>query len=1244
MKKLLFLLSLVFGTTSFLISQSSEYEKVWELLLNNKREEAKKELLKQEKDADGEYLVLKQLIEQEMGRFRFDKGFIEEMSNLNNFEKLLSVYLKNEFLIGDYGSGWSKDRYDRASYLAGLDYKDQTIKDQVMYAFSHGLLRFGKSESHNNGLKGIGSLRNWEVCGPFENLNSSGLNTEYGPESNFDSNSIYDANSNGRIGWFKHIDDIDPYVMSTYLSEYGASTSYFKSGISIDQGGKYTMKVGTGSKIKIWIDNVLVLNQEENVYTDMDHYIIDLTLNAGNHSILVKLASTSGSYFSVRFFNETDEIINPKSFIPNTVSNDSSVLFEQRSHPTEAYFKDLLKNRKTFSTISLIYFYNRNGEYKKAEPYIKQLKQKYPNSSLLGFLEILQAEYDGEYAKKKEILENIERLDSMYYIPYYYKFSDYSDLNKMTLTEFDEFRNKLRDVTDLNITHLTADFMYALKEENISNIKKQLKPVLREGVNFPKFSAIYIMFYSSLLNDDEKSIKEYREFLSNYYEPQAVTNLSTLYRKKQLKEKHKELYDWQNSIFKNDYSLLRNTASLYSSYQEYEKAREYYLKAQQVFPYSFMNMESLGDCYLQLNKFDDALMWYQKSLTHNASSRSLRKKIENITKKKDPLKSFEMDSYYDYINEKRGNAVPNINGVEVLHEEYNYLLYEEGGYKTSAVEIYEIISENGINILKEYDLELYSNYQIDNMEIVKQDGNVIPAERSGSRGVFNGVGVGDVIFVKYDYTVLNSGRFFNDFYGLHQFGSFVPTEKSIFRVVAPKERILTFDQSYLEIETEESDLGNYRVYKWERNNLDAFPPYENYAPAGADIFPYLSCGTIDDWTDVSNWYSDLIVNQFDEDETVKDAFNSIFPSGFEQYDKLERARKIYKYVTSTCSYSYVSFRQSGFVPQKPGKTIETKLGDCKDFSTLFGILARRAGLDVSINLVLTAEYGEKSMKLPNTDFNHAIARLNIDDKIYFIELTDKNLPFLSLPYSLYGAQVLDVPIYGDTKGRVEIENIAGETRIKDSIILRVIQDVNLEYSNFDMNFTITGAPSSYFIQIFKEDKSYYEEELNNFLSQNYGGDVELDSVIIENMNYNETGIQFRILFKTNEKLQKVGSLYLLPLNLLYKSYTSDLILEERKYDIEYKQYENFDHYDISGEINLSEGLIFDEIPEGFSSSYKKHEYSFDLKSLGSNKLLVNRVFNVNRENIKLEDYDSFKNHVKDVMEVEKTLIGIKKKR
>ncbi|MDP1335075.1 transglutaminase domain-containing protein, partial [Klebsiella pneumoniae] len=74
-------------------------------------------------------------------------------------------------------------------------------------------------------------------------------------------------------------------------------------------------------------------------------------------------------------------------------------------------------------------------------------------------------------------------------------------------------------------------------------------------------------------------------------------------------------------------------------------------------------------------------------------------------------------------------------------------------------------------------------------------------------------------------------------------------------------------------------------------------------------------------------------------------------------------------------------------------TLNNKLGDCKDVSTLFVALCNEVGIKANLVLVSTRDNGLYGMLLPNIQFNHCIASLEEGGKKYYIELTDNKNPF-----------------------------------------------------------------------------------------------------------------------------------------------------------------------------------------------------------------------------------------------------------
>ena len=147
--------------------------------------------------------------------------------------------------------------------------------------------------------------------------------------------------------------------------------------------------------------------------------------------------------------------------------------------------------------------------------------------------------------------------------------------------------------------------------------------------------------------------------------------------------------------------------------------------------------------------------------------------------------------------------------------------------------------------------------------------------------------------------------------------------------------------------------------------------------------------------------------------------------------QFEKARIIYDYIESNIRYSSVSFRQSAYVPQRPSVTLTTRLGDCKDLSSLFVTLASLAGISSQMVLVDTRDNGQQNVILPSVEFNHCIVVAELHGKRHYIELTDNYLPFANLPNNLNGTTILQIPYKNIRVEKNELKTLKAGNRTRD---------------------------------------------------------------------------------------------------------------------------------------------------------------------------------------------------------------------
>ncbi|MBP0905067.1 transglutaminase domain-containing protein [Mariniflexile gromovii] len=1232
------------------LSSQNTYNKFWDALLNNDRVLAEKNL-KSEKNKNIEFLITNEILREEMGKFvehpEFTKLFLEQP----DFENYLYGLWNKTYLFDVYlETGFNKRNKDVLEAVSQVSIKNQDVKDAVSYLKSVVSRENNDWDNYFALNNSIQAIKNWQYCGVFENLNKSGLDRYYEPESIAHSITPFDAKSNGLVNWYTPKNNREAYQFFTNHESYGAGVNYAQTFISASEEQRAIIRIGSGSSFKVWLNDVLVFQNNEDVSTDLNAYKVMVTIPKGDNRLLIKLAESGyGSYFITSILNEdgspNTNLSYSSEFKPYKTSTLSEINPEIIDNNFEIYFKNKVKENPTnfLYTYCLVNTYLRNSKYEEAKNVLKPFYTKYPKSSLIRKMLIQASLIEGDNTSFTELKKNMELDDPDYYLPLVYKVIDFGELSRMTVEELKNFLDKFKKSVDNKMLAYMSDFVYNSRKEDMEALKQNLDDLFQVSKDNVKMLLRCAPLYGSLLNEDDKTVKLLEEINSNYFNYSGITTLSRYYANRKEKDKSLKILskDLDNLAFDNTYIIP--IIEKQHTYQKYSESLEYINKGLENFPYSFKLMELKGDALLKLDDKKNALLAYENSLKHDGSNSRLRNKIRDLKNEKNVLNEISFNDAYNYIKSNRGKIPTNNYGYNILRDDSNIELFTEGGGKYRFIYLYEVTSNSGIEFFKEYDLSLSGNYHISKSEIVKTDGSVVPADKSGSNLVFKGLSIGDVVYIDYESSFSNSGRFYRDYTDSFMFDSFHPALKSTLKIITPKNHKLFYKVVNGKLDPQISKLDNYDMYEWKTENLPEIPQEEYYMPNTVDVAKYLHISTIPSWNDISMWYSDLVRSSIEVDTSVKDVFNTLFPKGYKHLNDEDKAKIIYNYIKNNFTYSYVSFRQSGYVPQKPSKTIKTSLGDCKDFSTLFVTLANMAELKANMVLVLTSDYGRNEMVMPNTDFNHCIAKVEIDGKEQYLELTNKYLPFKSLPVSLRGASVLEIPFNLDENKKYDLFKL--DNVLRDASVFTNEVDINIANDKVTMsiNTKFTGHINSYYANVFDEPnlevvKKSIHDDLNNQIKE----DFVLDELTnIERLDDDKV-IKYTSNISLDKKINKIGSINIFQLPLVSHPYTTDIVsLESRQYPIEYIQYENLDEYYNTYNLFISEGMSFIEIPKDQKFTFKDHLYEIAYSKVKENHLKISMHAKPSLEKITVEEYQAFKAYVKSILDAENEFIGYK---
>ena len=1248
---ILFVICLLFCCTMF---SQNNFENHWNLLLQNDRKEALDAFSSTENHQnDIVSLLSKNLIHIENGIFQVEDNFVDQLSSYPDYEYYLYAFWNSPFLFNDYlESGFNKTYSKRAKELFEKPIKNTTVQEALRYL--NGIVARGVNDwdSYYNLQQSIAAVSTWQFCGVFENLNQSGLDIVYPPENEPVSQNGFDTNGNGLVNWYTPGNtELEAYQFFSNHSEYGYGVNYAQTFVESPIDQRVTLRLGNSGKFKLWLNDVEIYAHNTDVTTDMDAYAIEINLPKGHNRLLIKNAeSNSESYFILRITDPQGKTIQNLKYSSDYIAYNKSTINnlkpKELEHSIEKFFKQKVAENPHdfFHTYSLILTYLRNSKYEEAKELLLPIQKAYPKSSLVRHLLILCYQLEGDYTTSQELRKNMELDDKDYYLAILYVFQDQSRLSRMDIQELEDFLKRLADATDQYILKESANILLSLRKSDRENAKKELKSIIKRAKEdeWVKMLTTYATLYVIVLNDKDKE-KELLTYINDNYLSYATLLKLVQYYNKSGEEKKgiTLLKDFQEHLPGDNYVLIDLINQLQRDNQHKESLK-YVDNALQNYPYSSMLYRLKGEALLHLNDKDGALYNYQKALEFNSNNRSLRQKISDLTNEKDVIESYTTKDVYEYIRLNRNKDIPNNYGFNILLDEAVTLLYPESGGKSKYTFLYEITSDSGVENFKEYDLGLTSGYNILKSEIVKPDGSLTPAEKSGSNFVFNSLSVGDVIYISYESYFGGSGRFYKDFVDYYQFDSFHPCLKTSYTLIAPDQKKINYKVTNGELKFEQKTEKDQKIFTWSLDNLNTLSQQEYFMPQDVDIARYLHISTIESWNDIAFWYSDLVRSQIRFNSQVEEAYNSIFPKGVSSLSKDEIAKRIYYYIMDNFNYSYVSFRQSGFIPQKPSKTISSKLGDCKDFSTLFVTLAHKAGLDANLVLILTSDNGQKSLVLPSQNFNHCIVKVQLDKGEQFLELTDKNLPFKSLPVSLENATALEIPFMttnnNSTYELFQLDKVDRTPSIYKNNINLVIDS---DQQKMDVSSSFEGAITSYYKGIFSEPSyDVIKKTIFENFSNNLGSQIKIDTIYNINKDIKKANLRFSTSITSNEKINKIGSTKIIQIPNISSAYSTHIINEEeRKYPIVYNSYENVDHYITEYDIYIGKSEKFTEIPKNQFLKFKKHQYKIDYKLVNNNHLKVIIDAVTDKENILPTEYPEFKSYVSAVLEAKEAFIG-----
>lgn len=1169
-------------------------------------------------------------------------SFVKYYEESDNPMPILHPLLYEKFIInrGEIQTKCNDEIHER---LIADPRSKGKIRTSLYYNLAYkNFMQFNPELGHS-ALSKINSVDTWSYLGPFDNYMNNGFTKDHGALSHPESGVKFESRYGASITWFNsELDNLDGYQASSSKFNDSKCVVYAQSFIDVQNDLDVILNLAYTGTLKIWLNDQLLYSESNQRMTAADEYQLSTKLKKGTNRVLVQLGDYDSDYpnFMVRFTDQYFEPVDVKYSSEYKAYDKSKVEFELLPHHSINYLAAMLKKDPSNVLYNwlLAKTYIRRGDKDSAETHLKSAEKDHPNNFLIvrelnmlygsmGNLTEQNKYYEKFkflYPESKEVLEeDIEE---------YVNVKDQENLLK-TIGQYSKlYRGELsKIICDIHIATINEDYP-AL----IDLVEKTYSVTNRSNESFESQYKI-----SKAVGGGVAARKLLEEHLKDRYLYSKIRELAIEYLDNGEKQKAFDLMDRALAVTNEATLVYKDIANLHFKEKKYDEALDIYEYLSRNRPTDYSLLNEIAMLHNFRDDKESAHKYHERSLTLYPFDFGRNEKMREAKGKKNMLSSIEyVDAQQAILDYKNGNKRNDVRDYDVLYNKSTLLVNKHGARATVLEYLIKITTESAIESFQRINFQSDQGMTMNVLkaQTIKSNGNAINAESYGNERVFTNLEVGDFLYVSIKQTQTWGSKitkFWTESFG---FTYYQPCYNAAFELVTEGEVPLNIKLVNGEVDYHQKTDADLIIKTWSVETPSTASS-ELVSLEHGDQYPTLYVGSKNEWVDVVNWYNDLSSEQIKGDFTIKTILKDLEIKVTD--DDHDKAKKIYDFIVQNIQYSSIDFRQSGIIPQKASDIYHTRLGDCKDVSTLYTALGREAGLDVHLVLINTSNNGYNSVVLPGIDFNHCIVNVTLDGIPTYLELTDPYLPFGQLDTYHYKASVLHI----DTNAHAELKRIEIDSNDANTISRnKEITISDEDEMHVNLKSQSSGAEGSRvtatYLQLNTDDQ---KESLENSLSSDYNGTLKIDSFDFSKLVKGSPVAYYSYSYTVSNELNKVGSFKSLKLPL------SDLLVNHATFQVEtretplnYPMYEYVDKYVEDLTIRMEGVRKILEKPEDITLSYDGMHYQIQFELLQDGKLLkVKRVFEPVRKIISPEDYKQFRTFMLGVHESETVHLIIK---
>jgi len=1125
---------------------------------------------------------------------------------------------------------------------------ERTDVDGALHAMAYSLLggHYQEQKQYKEAdqyFAKIGELKNWLITGEYENISTSGFDKQYEVLDHPEKDYVFKGKMNRKFSWrpvpyTRH----DRWFDFTYYNSYHNALQFAQTFLNAPEDLTAQIRVGVSGSIKVWVNDLLLISEAEERNNDLDSYVATVKLNKGYNRVLVQVGESYAgrSNFMVRITGADGRPIPGLT----TVAEQKPYVRETQFKPVQvkaSWFSHFEAARKAHpkayvNQVMLAKLYLHQGNVFEARILLEQLKAKYPESTFLNLLLVDLFEKADNRTGLETLNEEIKRHDSECLYALEAKYTDYIAQNDLVNAR--EIVSKLRKICGESITVVLKELAILSKEKKEPEVIELVEKVYPKFNRVPKIVELKYLIESQIRNNAD-AMAVLQQYIDNNDDYTSAKYVAKLYMEKSQIDKGIGIYRKELEDDPVGYGIYTDLAEIYANLQKYDEAEKLYAQSLEIDPNNSSVYQALGDLYQKAKAKDKSVKAYETSLKINPNNYEVIKSLRELQGKKYVFDYFlQPDIKALMAKPVSKNDYPD-DQVVMLNNEVHKVVYQDGGSEEKHFLTAKILTQKGLESMKEYTINYNDdqNLYIEVAEVIKPNGIRVPAETNQNEIVFTNMEVGDFLNIRYKLENFHMGAMSSHFWDTYYFSDGLPNVNIRYSLLIHRGKAFRHVFSQEEIKPVKTEKDEFDLYLWQKTDQRALH-YEDKMPPMDDVTNMLYISTIPDWNFIAGWYDNIASAKARSSYEIRKVVNELF-EGKQQLSQLEKIKMIYKYITSNIAYSSVSFRQSGIVPQNPSAVVNTRIGDCKDVSTLFVAMCREAGISANLALVNTRDRGQQTLLLPSMEFNHCIAKATADDKDYWVELTSGTLPFNTFDNSFLGSNILEI---GKGEGKLtKFSPLNRDRNVMDYETVVKLDNNDMLVSEKNWN---TGSASSYLRSAFNELSSSdqikkMKEQLASIYPENEISLLKFTNLDPRNNLSDTVGTETG--YKLINVSKPVAGMSIFSLPWSGKAYASSLkIVSPRFFGLDLVQLFGIDEINQELSLELPAGK---KIVEAVKTTKLSNEFAdYQLQSTeGNGKIMLKRNFMLKKDFVPLDKIEAFKAFYKEMCDADDQQLAIK---